>query len=137
MTRARAGQSGQVLPMVAAVMAFLLVPLCVFVIDTGLVEAAHAQLGETVQASAEDGASMIDQDALLRSGGQRPVLDEPAARATSERSLRSSGLPGLESWTVAVHDNTVTVSATLRVHLLVVGTAHVRQTRSATFVYGG
>jgi len=137
MTRCRSGQAGQVLPMVAAVMALLFVPLCVFVIDTGLVEAEYAQLGEAVQAAAEDGASMIDQDAFIRSGGRRPVLDPAAASATSERSLRASGLTGLESVTVTVERDTVTVSATLRVRLLVLGTATVRQTRSATFVYGG
>ena len=64
-----------VVTLVAAVMAFLFVPLAVFVIDTGLVEADFAQLGETVQASAEDGASMIDQAAYVQSGGQRVVLD--------------------------------------------------------------
>jgi hypothetical protein len=136
MTRRRSDQDGQVLLMAAAVMALLFVPLAVFVIDSGLMEAGHAQLGETVQASAEDGASMIDQAVFRQSGGQRVVLDGPAARATSERSLRSSGLPDLESWTVTVQGNSVTVSATLQVRLLFVGTATVHQTRSATFVYG-
>ena len=136
MTRRRSAQDGQVLPMVAAVMALLFVPLCVFVIDSGLVEATYAQLGETVQAAAEDGASMIDRDVFIQSGGQRVVLDQAAARTTAERSLRASGLPGLESWTVTTRAATVTVSATVRVRLLVVGGAHVRQTRSASFIYG-
>jgi hypothetical protein len=136
MTRRRSAQNGQVLPMVAAVMAFLFVPLCVFVIDTGLVGATYAQLGETVQAAAEDGASMIDRDVFIQNGGQRVVLDQAAARTTAERSLRSSGLPGLESWSVATGTDSVTVSATVRLRLLVVGDARVRQTRSATFLYG-
>jgi hypothetical protein len=135
MNHRRSGQAGQVLPLVAAVMGLLFVPLAVFVIDTGLVEAGYAQLGETVQASAEDGASMIDENAFLQSDGGRVVLDQAAARTTSERSLRSSGLPDLEVWTITVRGSSVTVSATLRVRLLVLGTATVRQTRSATFVY--
>lgn len=133
---ARARQSGQILPMVAMTMAFLFVPLCVFVIDTGLVEASYAQLGETLQAATEDGASMIDQAAFRESGGQRVVLDPGAARTTSEHSLQASGLPGLESWTVTVSGNTVTASAGVRVKLLVLGTATLHETRSASFVYG-
>ncbi len=134
--RARARQRGQILPMVAATMAFLFVPLCVFVIDTGLVESSYAQLGETLQASTEDGASIIDQAAFRQSGGQRVVLDPAAAKATSEHSLQASGMPGLDSWTVMVRGNTVTASASLRVKLLVLGSATLHQTRSASFLYG-
>ena len=132
----RSHQSGQILPMVAITMAFLFVPLCVYVIDTGLVEASYAQLGETLQAATEDGASMIDQAAFRESGGQRVVLDPVAAKTTSEHSLRASGLPGLESWTVTVRANTVTASAAVHVQLLVLGTATLHATRSASFVYG-
>lgn len=136
MTRlAPSRQSGQILPMVAITMALLFVPLCVFLIDTSLVEASYAQLGETLQAASEDGASMIDQAAFRESGGQRVVLDPGAARTTSEHSLQASGLPGLESWTVTVAGNTVTASAALRVKLLVLGTVTLHETRSASFVY--
>ena len=133
---ARSRQSGQILPIVAITMALLFIPLCVFVIDTGLVEASYAQLGEALQAATEDGASMIDQMAFRESGGQRVVLDPGAARATGEHSLQASGLPGLESWTVTVNGNTLTASAAVRVNLLVLGTATLHETRSASFVYG-
>ena len=131
-----ARQRGQVLVMSAAVMVFLFVPLVVYVVDTGLVEASHAQLGETLQASAEDGASMIDQPTFRESGGQRVVLDETAAKETSARSLQSSGLPGLDSVRVAVTPTTVTVTATVHVRLLVAGTVSLTETRSANFVFG-
>jgi hypothetical protein len=132
----RSSQEGQILVMAAAVMALLFVPLCVYVIDTALVEADYAQLGETLQASTEDGASMIDQAAYRQSNGQRVVLDPAAARATCERSLRASNLPGLDSWTITVQGNTVTATATVRVQLLVFGTGTLRETRSAGFHYG-
>src|SRR5260370_14044449 len=41
-------QKGQVLVMSALVMAFLFLPLSVFVIDTALVDSSYAQLGETL-----------------------------------------------------------------------------------------
>ena len=132
----RSRQAGQVLVLSAAVTGLLFVPLSVYLIDTALVESAHAQLGETLQAAAEDGASMIDQDAFRTSDGQRVVLDPVAARETSERSLRASALPGLDSWTVTVRANTVTVTATVHVQLLVVGPTTLTVTRSAGFVYG-
>ena len=134
--RAFSGQRGQILPMVAITLTLLFVPMCVFVIDSALVMAGYAQLGETLQASAEDGASMIDQSAFRQSGGQLAVLDPAAAKATSERSLQASGMPGLDSWTVTVQGNTVTASATVKVKLIVVGTAPLRETRRASFVYG-
>jgi hypothetical protein len=135
--RRRSNQQGQILVMAAAVMAMLFVPLCIYVIDTALVESDYAQLGETLQASTEDGASMIDQAAYRQSNGQRVILDPAAARATCEHSLQASGLPGLESWTVTVEGNTVTASATLRVQLMVVGASTLTETRSASFHYGG
>ena len=135
-TRRRTDQHGQVLVMAAAVLAFLFVPLCVFLIDTGLVEANYAQLGETLQASVEDGASQIDQQAFRQSGGQRAVLDQAAARQISERSLQASGLPGLEVVSIRTTTTTVTATATVHVRLLVVGSASVTQTRSASFVLG-
>ena len=81
----RRQQQGQVLVMSAAVMAFLFVPLCVFVIDTGLVAASYAQLGETLQAAAEDGASSIDQNAYRSSNGQQVALDPAGAQQTADR----------------------------------------------------
>ena len=134
--RAQSRQNGQILPMVAITMALFFVPLCVFVIDTGMVEASYAQLGETLQAASEDGASMIDQAAFRESGGQRVVLDQGAAKTTSEHSLQASGLPGLESWTVTVAGTTVTASAAVHVNLLVLGTVTLHEARSASFVYG-
>jgi len=135
-SRRHAGERGQILVMMAAVLAFLLVPLSVFLVDTGLVEASYAQLGETLQASVEDGASQIDQQAFRQSGGQRAVLDQVAARQTCERSLTTSGLSGLDAVSVTVTATTVTATATVHVKLLVVGSASVSQTRSAGFVVG-
>lgn len=129
-------QSGQVLVMVAAITSLMFVPLTIYVIDTTLVEASYAQLGETLQAAAEDGASMIDQDAYRRSGGQQVVLDAGAASAASEHSLAVSQLPGLESWSVGVQGNTVTVSGRVRVGLLVIGSVTQSASRSASFAYG-
>jgi hypothetical protein len=134
--RGHVGERGQVLVMAAAVMAFLFVPLCVFLVDTGLVEASYGQLGETLQASVEDGASQIDQQAFRQSGGRTAVLDESAARQVCERSLETSGLPGLEVVSIRTTATTVTATATVHVSLLVVGTASVTQTRSAGFVLG-
>ena len=134
--RGHAGERGQVLVMAAAVMAFLFVPLCVFLVDTGLVEASYGQLGETLQASVEDGASQIDQQAFRQSGGRTAVLDESAARQVCERSLLTSGLLGLEAVSIRTTATTVTATATVHVSLLVVGTASVTQTRSAGFVLG-
>jgi hypothetical protein len=134
--RGHVGERGQVLVMAAAVMAFLFVPLCVFLVDTGLVEASYGQLGETLQASVEDGASQIDQQAFRQTGGRTAVLDESAARQVCERSLETSGLPGLEVVSIRTTATTVTATATVHVSLLVVGTASVTQTRSAGFVLG-
>ena len=118
------------------VMAFLFLPLCVFLVDTALVEASYAQLGDTLQIAAEDGASMIDEGVLRASGGKTVVLDLVLARAVAERSIQGSGLPGLSSWTLTVTQDTVTASASVRVHLLVVGNVSVSDTRRATFAYG-
>lgn len=129
-------QEGQLLVIAAAVLAFLFVPLSVVVIDSALVESSYAQLGETVQAAVEDGASAIDEDRYLRSDGQDVVLDRTVARATTERSLVASQMPGLDDWTVDVAGNTVTATARVRVRLLLLGTVNLHQARSATFAYG-
>ncbi len=92
--RRQRDQRGQVLVMAVFVMTFLFVPLAVYVIDSGLVEAAYVQLGETLQAAAEDGASSVDVAAFRQSGGQVVRLDPTAARAVADRSLTASQLPG-------------------------------------------
>jgi hypothetical protein len=132
----RRQQRGQILVLAVAVLSLLFVPLCVFLVDTALVEASYAQLGETLQAAAEDGAQMIDEGVYRQSGGQRVVLDQGAASATSLRALQVSGLPGLASETAVVRGNTVTISAQVKVQLMIVGSATIRQSRSASFAVG-
>ena len=105
-------------------------------IDSGLVEASYVQFGETLQAAAEDSASSVDVAALRQSGGQVLRLDPAEARVVVDRSLRSSQLPGLESWTVDVRGDSVTVTAHMRVRLLVLGTATLTQTKEASFAVG-
>ena len=134
MLRSRA-QKGQVLVMSALVMAFLFLPLSIFVIDTALVESGYAQLGETLQASAEDGASTIDE-AAYRSGNGTVVLDAVQAKVVADRSMRVSGMPGLDSWEVTVQGSRVTITGRLAVQLLVLGKATLTESRSASLVYG-
>jgi hypothetical protein len=134
--RRQRDQRGQILIMAVFVMTFLFVPLAVYVIDSGLVEAAHVQTSETLQSAAEDGAQSLDVAAFRESGGQVVRLDPDLARATTDRSLRASRLPGLQDWTISVTGNTVTVTAHVRVSLLVLGTATLTQTRGATFAVG-
>ena len=129
-------QEGQILVLSALVIAFLFLPLSVLVIDTGLVEAGYAQLGETLQASAEDGASTIDESAFRSSDGKSVLLDPAGARLTADRSMKVSQLQGLESWTVTVQGNTVSIQGKLRVKLIALGTATLTESRSATFVFG-
>ena len=129
-------QRGQVLVLAVFVMTFLFVPLSIYVNDSGLVEAAHVQTGETLQAAAEDGAQSLDVAAFRDSGGQVVRLDADQARATADSSLRASRLPGLESWTVGVTGNTVTITAHVRVILLVLGAVTLTQTKGATFAVG-
>jgi hypothetical protein len=95
-------------------MALLFVPLCVLVIDTGLVKASYAQLSETVQASAEDGALMIDQDAYRSSDGRTVILDQSSAEATVDSSMGASQLQGLRSWQTTVTTDRVTVRGSSR-----------------------
>ena len=129
-------QDGQVLVMSALVMAFLFLPLSVFVIDTSLVDSSYGQLGETLQASAEDGASSIDVAAYRNSNGQVVRLDPAEAKAVVDRSMKAAALPGVRSWIVAVDGPRVTVSATMSVQLMVLGTATLTESRSAIFAYG-
>lgn len=134
--RGRHSQEGQILVMSALVMAFLFLPLSVFVIDTALVDSSYAQLGETLQASAEDGASSIDVAAYRSSNGQVVRLDPVEAKAVVDRSMKAASLPGVQSWTVAVSGPRVTVTAIISVSLMVLGKATLTETRSAIFAYG-
>src|SRR5262249_31645107 len=113
--RRRPDQSGQILVMAVFVLTFLFLPLAVYVIDSGLVEATYVQLGDTLQAAAEDGASSLDVGAFRQSGGQVVRLDPMEARAVADHSLRASQLPGLEGWTIRVGGDRVSVTAHLRV----------------------
>ena len=135
MRRGLARQEGQILVLAALVMTFLFVPLAMFVIDTSLVESGYAQLGETLQASAEDGASTIDEAAYRSSNGQVVVLDPVQAKDVADRSMRTSGVPGL-SWSVEVQGPRVTITGHLNVQLLALGTATLSESRSASFAYG-
>jgi Flp pilus assembly protein TadG len=132
----RADQRGQILVLSALVMTFLFIPLAIFLIDTSLVESAYAQLGETLQASAEDGASMVDEGTLRSSNGQTVVLDPALARTTADRSMGASHLAGLVTWTSTATGQRITVTATVSVPLMVLGTARLTSSRSATFAYG-
>src|SRR3989442_13800186 len=88
MSRTRgSGEKGQILVLAALLLAFLFIPLSIFVIDTGLVEAGYVQLNETVQAAAEDVASMLNAN-LYRSRHGRAVERDPAlARQVTDRAL--------------------------------------------------
>lgn len=132
----RQAQDGQVLVMSALVMAFLFLPLSVFVIDTALVDSSYAQLGETLQASAEDGASSIDVAAYRNSNGEVVRLDPIEAKAVVDRSMKAASLRGVQSWTVVVSGPRVTVTANISVPLMVLGTATLTESRSAIFGYG-
>jgi hypothetical protein len=129
-------QKGQVLVMSALVMAFLFLPLSVFVIDTALVDSSYAQLGETLQASAEDGASSIDVAAYRISNGQTVKLDPVQAKTVADSSINAAAVPGLRAWTVTVSGSRVTVTGTVSVQLVVLGTATLSESRSAIFAYG-
>lgn len=135
-SRREEGERGQILVLSALVMTFLFIPLAIFLVDTSLFESAYAQLGETLQASAEDGASMVDEATLRSSNGQTVVLDPALARATADTSMSASHLAGLVSWTSTANGKRVTVTATIAVQLMVLGTAHLTASRSATFGYG-
>lgn len=130
------GEKGQILVLASMLIAFLFVPLGVFVIDTGLVEASYAQLNETAQAAAEDGASMLDTNLYRSSGGRSVALDPAQARQVSDRALTVSRLAGLNSWQITVRGSTVTVNANMTVQLFVLGRAELRTAKSARLAYG-
>ncbi len=132
----RGGENGQILVLAAIVFTFLFIPLAVFVVDTGLVEASYAQLNETVQAAAEDGASMLDEGLYRSSHGRVIDLDPTLARRVTDQALTVSHLPGMGPWQVDVRGTTVTVTARLNVRLFVLGTATLTTTKSARLAYG-
>jgi len=129
-------EKGQILVLAALLLAFLFIPLSVFVIDTGLVEAGYAQLNETVQAAAEDGASMLNADLYRTSHGRSVELDPTLARQVTDRALAVSRLPGLTSWQIEVEGTTITVTANLTVRLFALGAASLRTKKSARLSYG-
>ena len=134
--RTHRGKQGQILVFSALLMTFFFAPLAVLVIDTGLVEAGYAQLTETVQAAAEDGASMLNEDLYRSTGGTSVELDAGKAQAVADQALGISRLSGLNSRQVTVRGSVVTVKASQRVRLFVLGTATLTITRSARLAYG-
>lgn len=134
--RTNRGKQGQILVFAALLMTLFFVPLAVLVIDTGLVEAGYAQLSETVQAAAEDGASTLNEDLYRSTGGTAVELDAGKAQAVADQALAISRLSALGPWQVTVHGNVVTVKASQRVRLFVLGAATITTTRSARLAYG-
>lgn len=132
----RRSDKGQILVLAAMLLAFLFVPLGIFVIDSGLVEAGYAQLNETAQAAVEDGASMVNTDLYRSSSGRAVQLDPELARQVTDRALTVSHLQGLTSWRIGVEGTTVTVTANMSVQLFVLGRAQLRTTKSARLAYG-
>jgi hypothetical protein len=132
----RLDQRGQILVPAAALMGLFFGALAIFVVDTGLVEAGYQQLAETVQASAEDASNAIDVAQLRASDGRVVVLDPAAVRQMADRSLKASALAGLDSWSVQVNGATVTITARLKVRLLMLGEATLTETRAARLTYG-
>jgi hypothetical protein len=132
----RPQQRGQILVFSALLMAFFFVPLAILVIDTGLLEAGYAQLTETVQTAAEDGASMVDEGLYRSSNGQAVHLDAMKARTIADQALTVSHLAGLGPWQIAVQGDQVTVHASEKVQLFVLGVATITTTKSARLAYG-
>jgi hypothetical protein len=129
-------QQGQILVLAAILMTFFFVPLAVLVVDTGLVESSYAQLNETVQAAAEDGASMLNEGLYRSSNGGIVQLDPELARQVTDQALRVSRLPGLGPWQVDVRGTTVSVTAKVTVRLFVLGNATLTTSESARLAYG-
>ncbi len=132
----RPQQQGQILVFSALLMAFFFVPLAILVIDTGLLEAGYGQLAETVQAAAEDGASMVDEGLYRSSNGQAVRLDAEKARAIADQALTVSHLAGVGPWQITVQGDEVTVHASETVRLFMLGAATITTTRSARLAYG-
>ncbi len=134
--RAVSAKRGQILVFSALLMTLFFLPLAVLVIDTGLVEAGYAQLSETVQAAAEDGASTLNEDLYRSTGGTAVELDAGKAQSVADRALAISRLSALGPWQVTVRGNVVTVTARQRVRLFILGAATISTTRSARLAYG-
>src|SRR5947209_3174121 len=100
--RTRNPQQGQILLLAAILLTFFFIPLAVLVIDTGLVESSYAQLNETVQAAAEDGASMLNEGLYRSTNGRIVQIDPLLARQVTDQALRVSRLPGLGPWQVDI-----------------------------------
>ena len=129
-------QQGQILVLAAILMTFFFIPLAILVVDTGLVESNYAQLNETVQAAAEDGASMLNEGLYRSSNGRIVQLDPVLARQVTAQALRVSRLPGLGPWQVDIRGTTVSVTAKVTVHLFVLGNATLATSKSARLAYG-
>jgi hypothetical protein len=129
-------ERGQILVLGAILLTFFFIPLAVFVVDTGLVEASYAQLNETVQAAAEDGASMLNEDLYRSSQGKTVELDSARARQVTDQALQVSRLPGLGPWSVDIRGTMVAVTAKVTVHLFVLGSVSLTTSKSARLAYG-
>ena len=129
-------QQGQILVLAAILMTFFFIPLAILVVDTGLVESNYAQLNETVQAAAEDGASMLDEGLYRSSNGRIVQLDPVLARQVTDQALRVSRLRGLGPWHVDIRGTTVSVTAKVTVQLFVLGNATPATSKSARLAYG-
>jgi len=129
-------QQGQILVLAAILMTFFFIPLAILVVDTGLVESNYAQLNETVQAAAEDGASMLNEGLYRSSNGRTVQLDPVLARQVTDQALRVSRLPGLSPWQIDIHGTTVSVTAKVTVRLFVLGNATLATSESARLAYG-
>ena len=129
-------QQGQILVLAAILMTFFFIPLAILVVDTGLVESNYAQLNETVQAAAEDGASMLNEGLYRSSNGRIVQLDPVQARQVIDQALRVSRLPGLGPWQVDIRGTTVSVTAKVTVQLFVLGNATLATSKSARLAYG-
>jgi hypothetical protein len=74
--------------------------------------------------------------AYRSSNGQTVRLDPVQAKTVADRSITAAAVLGLKSWTVTVSGSRVTVTGTLSVQLMVLGTAALSESRSAIFAYG-
>lgn len=94
-------ESGQVFPLVV-VMSLGLLGMVGLVIDGGLVFAARRDLQATADAAARAGATVIDERAFRRSGGQEAVLDIDGARQAALRRLTDLDIVELRATSEAV-----------------------------------
>lgn len=95
------GESGQVFPLVV-VMSLGLLAMTGLVIDGGLVFAARRDLQATADAAARAGATVIDERAFRRSGGQEALLDIGGAQQAALRRLTDVDIVELRATSEAV-----------------------------------